>query len=118
MAAAFYKYLIDEEEDSITMEFYNDSITMKACKDCKSDCVNYKTPIGTCFNPSVLFPHDPQWADFDTKDIYFDSGDFQRTFYESKNGTCVKPTETFTIPLDTAVGPLGDPRPCGIFTIP
>ena len=95
----------------------NPTIVMNACKNCKDDCIEYRTPINQCYNPAVLFKNDPQWATFDMKDVYYDTGDFDRTIYASTDGTCTKPTESFTIPLDTAVGPLGSPRSCGTFTI-
>lgn len=91
-------------------------LVMNTCASaCSIDCVSYTTPLSQCFQPSVLFPKDPQWGSFDTKDVYVNERTVLRTFYMSTNGTCTIATDSFTIPLHEKVGPIGDPRPCGEF---
>ena len=92
-------------------------VVMNTCaKSCKEDCVYYNTPLGQCNNATQLFPNDPQWSEFDWYDT-FRLGNIIRTFYKSTNGSCVSPTETFEIPLNINVGPIGLPRSCGKFTV-
>ena len=92
-------------------------VTMKTCaSNCKEDCKVYQSPLNQCNNASRLFPNDPQWGTLDWKDQIY-NGSILRTFYLSSNGTCTTATDNFTIPLNEAVGPIGDPRPCGTFTL-
>lgn len=108
---------IFEQKLNTTVEKPVTTVVMHTCaKQCKEDCMDYKTPLNQCNNATTLFPNDPQWSDFDWYDVYR-SGELVRTFYKSKYGTCSLPTETFTIPLGINVGPIGLPRSCGKFTV-
>lgn len=41
----------------------NPFLRLTTCaKDCRDDCVDYKTPVEVCYNPLQLFPLDPQWG--------------------------------------------------------
>ena len=85
---------------------------------CTDSSREYTSYLHTCHNAQTLFPDDPQWGPFDWYDSYKNGSDeFTRTFYKSTNGTCTTPSETFSIPINVKVGPMGDPRPCGIFHI-
>jgi hypothetical protein len=71
--------------------------------------------MNQCYQPSLLFLNDPQWANFDVFDSYLNDSSIKRTFYKSTDGTCTTQTDYFIIPLHEKVGPIGDPRPCGQF---
>ena len=110
-----YTYIF-ENVNLLTSSPYS-IVNMNTCAiDCKDDCKDYNTPLNKCNNAKQLFPGDPQWSDFDWYDIYR-SKNIIRTFYNSNDGTCTLPTETFTIPLHISVGPIGLPRSCGKFTV-
>lgn len=89
---------------------------------CKRHCRQYQTPLLTCFQGASLFPDDPSW---NTSASIFDSPinatHFQRDFYEhgsSCDHPCHgPPTDGFTLPYHTCVGPFGAPRPWGTFQI-
>jgi hypothetical protein len=89
---------------------------LRVCaKDCREDCVDYKTPVEVCYNPLRLFAGDPQWGPYDIRDQILDSKTFRRTFYLSGDGSCTGEAEVTDVPLDTKLGPLGLPRSCGVF---
>ena len=91
------------------------SLTLTVCrKNCSEDCVDYQTPVEACYNPLRLFPGDPQWGPYDIRDTV-DKQTLRRTFYLSQNGTCLGEAESADVPLQTKVGPMGDPRGYGIF---
>ena len=93
-------------------------VNMTVCKDvtCDQDCKAYLTPIGTCYRPSILFPHDEQWGIADVHDSCSEDGKkVTRSFYDSTDGTCKNQTDAFTIDTSACVGPFGRPRPAGIF---
>lgn len=93
------------------------SVVLKVCaKDCSQDCVEYKTPVEMCYNPLTLFPGDPQWGPYDIKDT-IDKGGVKRTFYLSQNGSCLGEAESAVVPLGVKIGPMGQPRSCGIFRV-
>ena len=94
-------------------------VVMHACaQTCLTDCKDYTTPLRTCYSPSKLFPGDIQWGTVDLYDRYSDSKHaILRTMYASSNGTCQGITDTVSIPIGVNVSPLGDPRPCGSFTL-
>ena len=99
-----------------TAIFHPKILVMNTCaSNCTTDCISYATPLGQCYQPSVLFPNDSQWGTVDTLDSYINDNTIKRTFYESTNGTCSIVTTEFMIPLHEKVGPIGDPRPCGEF---
>jgi hypothetical protein len=101
--------------NGLTITPSKESVTLTACrKNCSEDCVDYKTPVEICYNPLVLFPGDPQWGPYDIKDTLRNQT-LTRTFYLSQNGSCIGEAESAEIPLHTKVGPLGDPRSCGVF---
>jgi hypothetical protein len=85
-------------------------------KKCAYDCADYDTPLDRCYNPSRLFPNDPQWGPYDIRDTIVAKG-LYRTFYESTDGSCSGSSESAEVPLQVSVGPMGDPRGCGVFRI-
>jgi hypothetical protein len=104
-------------------------LNMTLCVDkCTSDCKSYTTPLSQCYSSKQLFPNDPSWSA--GKDV-FDAVICQtltRTIYgRSYDGTCSKSdredddddddVDRFTIPLNECVGPFGQPRPWGSFSI-
>ena len=112
-----YTFIFDHSDRKTIVK--ENMVVMYTCaKDCKEDCVSYKTPLGQCNNAAQLFPNDPQWSEFDWYDAFRSHSEkIIRTFYKSTNGTCTFPTETIEIPLDINVGPIGLPRSCGKFTV-
>eukprot|EP00629_Pelagomonadales_sp_RCC1024_P017011 CAMPEP_0119278108 /NCGR_PEP_ID=MMETSP1329-20130426/18482_1 /TAXON_ID=114041 /ORGANISM="Genus nov. species nov., Strain RCC1024" /LENGTH=586 /DNA_ID=CAMNT_0007278611 /DNA_START=83 /DNA_END=1840 /DNA_ORIENTATION=- len=66
---------------------------------CGSDAKAYVTPLGACYSPAALFPHDPQWGAFDVRDAV--ARDLTRRFFNSTDGTCAGATDHFRVPLDT-----------------
>lgn len=93
------------------------SIKLTLCgKKCTEDCMVYETPLASCYNPLKLFPGDPQWGPYDVVDT-LRGNTLTRTFYESTDGTCRQPAESADVPLGVKVGPMGDPRGCGWFSV-
>jgi len=107
--------------------------TEKSCVD--GSCIQYQTPLNECYNPQTLFPDDDNpWGDYDILDKYVmcsslshyyvkkqelqTSKFFKRTFYATKDSSCINETDSFdAIPLDVCIGPFGEPRPFGIFSL-
>jgi hypothetical protein len=83
----------------------------------KKTCVRYNTPVAICYNGQSLFPNDPSWGGFDVKDDVLDDHSFSRKFYNSEDGTCREQTDEFTLPFNECIGPFGQPRPWGTFTL-
>ena len=130
---------VNTREASASGELYQADLpcaflTTTMCKDesCSLDCKIYRTPLNQCYNGGYLFPGDPAWGDYDVKDTYACSkilrvadppphqqGDhFQRAFFVNADSSCKVETDLFdSIPLNDCVGPFGDPRPWGLFTI-
>jgi hypothetical protein len=92
-----------------------------------SNCKSYITPLSECYNSGVLFPNDPSWsAGKDVLDIVICQTLIRRIYGNStNNGTCI-PSSTnnpnndddqFQIPMNTCVGPFGQPRPWGYFQL-
>ena len=105
------------------------------CEDmaCSAECKLYQTPLNKCYNGQDMFPGDPSWGERDVLDTYSChrigavSGiqearstctSFTRTFYSSKDLACRDKTDSFdSIPLKECIGPFGDPRPWGMFSL-
>lgn len=101
------------------------------------NCKTYKTPLQECFNGLNLFgPDDETWGESDVYDVYHERrNSITRYFFEdSSDGTCGGHTTTNSdsgevdvdlskasfsnhIPLEKCVGPFGQPRPWGEFTL-
>ncbi|KAL7538327.1 hypothetical protein ACHAXR_009308 [Thalassiosira sp. AJA248-18] len=108
--------------------------TTESCTDSDENtpgCKQYTTPLNTCYNAKNLFPNDDSWSDLDIYDEMV-MRNLKRTFYQSKDGSCVgsgdegsdnavpEPVDSgdsFVLPLDACVGPFGPPRPWGKFTL-
>ena len=101
--------------------------TSESCDDADENtpgCNGYVTPLNACYNAGVLFPGDESWG---TYDIYDDMvmKNIRRTFYPSTDGSCAgrgfggeeRSDDSFILPLDVCVGPFGQPRPWGKFTL-
>ena len=82
-----------------------------------SDPQVFTVPVGECFNPLATWPDSGDvWGEFDILD---ECGELAltRTFFASTNGSCAgAPTDSYTLPYDTCLGPFGAPRPWGVFT--
>jgi hypothetical protein len=90
--------------------------TLCVDRDCKSDCVSYRTPLDVCYNGQHLFPGDPSWGNVDVYDQSAIEAIFHRFFYGSQNSTCHgPPTDAYSLPVDRCLGPFGIPRPWGYF---
>jgi hypothetical protein len=90
-----------------------ESLNQTLCANkCSSDCKTYISPL-SCYNPSKLWPHDPQWGATDIRDSK-SLFSVNRTFYKSSDGTCTgidgDPDE---LPMFMCIGPFGKPRPWG-----
>lgn len=94
------------------------SLNTFLCVDnCQQDCQSYRTPFHRCYNPQVLFPLDPSWADFDMFDMVLSEVEFMRSFFGTNNGSCSgDPTDTFRLQINECIGPFGKPRPWGNFS--
>ena len=92
--------------------------TMIVCRDkCETGCASYPVPLGKCFSPPKLWPHDPTWAINDIFDKCVNATHFQRSLFSSTDGTCEGSTGSFGIPIGECVGPFGEPRPWGWFNL-
>lgn len=100
------------------------------CKDrCFSDCINYLTPIGICYNGNSNLNRQNENSDpFGENDIWDDpivlDGTthvigIERKFYKSTNSSCTGGvTDMFDkLPLNKCIGPFGPPRPWGILAL-
>jgi hypothetical protein len=94
------------------------SIHTELCADkCQSDCRSYQTPLGSCYNPQILFPNDVSWADVDVFDMVLSDVEFKRSFFRTTDGSCASDaTDIFQLRVDECVGPFGKPRPWGNFS--
>jgi hypothetical protein len=94
------------------------SIHTELCADkCRSDCRSYQTPLGSCYNPQVLFPKDVSWADVDVFDMVLSDVEFKRSFFSTTDGSCAgDATDIFQLRVAECVGPFGKPRPWGNFS--
>jgi len=93
-------------------------LNMTVCSDkCNHGCKTYSTPIGVCYNPQVLFPHDEQWGNSDVLDECIGTM-VTRKFFKSIDQSCVRETDNFTLPTNECIGPFGRPRPWGTFHCP
>lgn len=104
------------------------------CKDrCMSGCINYLTPIGSCYNGNSFligrkekensnpFGENDIWDD---PVLLLDGGAkrviaIQRKFYNSTNSSCTGGITDFfdKLPLEKCIGPFGPPRPWGILAL-
>lgn len=119
----------------------NDNLTASAdlgprlrttlCRDqcMHDDCRTFYTPLQTCYNGKQIFPKDPSWSAFDILDLAAAVNDgsssscggtttFERFIFESTDATCRGTIQDFfVLPINECVGPFGEPRPWGNFTI-
>jgi len=87
-------------------------------------CKIYLTPISNCYNAKFLFPNDESWSDTDILDeLHYRPEmkkappDLKRTFYTSKDGSCVGVDYSWIQPFEVCEGPFGRPRPWGKFSL-
>jgi hypothetical protein len=98
-------------------------------------CKTYLTPIRHCYNAKFLFPGDESWSDVDIFDELHrpDGGGnnkenaqkvevpgpprLKRTFYKSKDGSCLEVDYSWVQPFEVCEGPFGPPRPWGKFSL-
>ena len=118
------------------------SLQIRLCKDvkCSVECRLYEKPLYKCYNGQDMFPDDPSWSEYDILDAYLCNeigtvdtvagraqdgrintsacNSFVRTFYASKDSTCQDKTDSFdSLPLKECIGPFGEPRPWGVFSV-
>jgi hypothetical protein len=101
------------------------NLNMTICVDkCAGEsCKTYVTPIDQCYSSSLLFPNDPSWSGKDLRDVIIcETQTLLRTIFDTENGTCRGGSSTtsedkFRIPLNECVGPFGEPRPWGTFSL-
>lgn len=121
------------------------SLQTSLCEDieCSAECKLYETPLNKCYNGQDMFPGDPSWGKYDVLDTYLCRGivsvgtvlvagralgargvddspctSFTRTFYASKGSTCQDKTDSFdSVPLKECIGPFGEPKPWGLFSV-
>jgi len=93
-------------------------LSMFLCQDhgLTINCKQYHMPVDACYNPTQLFPEDPQWGSSDLKDVV-NGTHLRRSFFATGNGTCGQRTDGFELPLGVAIGPFGAPRPWGRFDL-
>ena len=107
-------------QDKLSFNQYHNktSLNMTLCKDkCTSDCKTYITPTNECFNSGELFPKDPSWSGLDILDVVI-CQTLVRTIFDSADGSCKSSdSDRFQIPLEECVGPFGQPRPWGTFSL-
>lgn len=82
------------------------------------------TPLDECFNGQSLFPQDPSWGDVNILDVLWNKETLRRRMYSTsttRSGSSNCPNDAvsddFMIPLNECVGPFGEPRPWGTFTV-
>jgi hypothetical protein len=96
------------------------SLNMTLCTDkCTGDCKSYVTPVSECYNSGALFPNDPSWsARLDVLDTVI-CQTLIRTIFHTSDGSCTTSDsdDRFQIPLEECVGPFGEPRPWGTFSL-
>ena len=87
-------------------------------------CKTYLTPISNCYNAKYLFPNDESWGDVDILDeLHYRPEmkrappELKRTFYTSKDGSCVGVDYSWIQPFEVCEGPFGKPRPWGKFSL-
>ena len=85
---------------------------------CSGDCKSYITPLSECYSSGDLFPNDPSWSGLDV----FDTAICQtlvRRIFQTSNSSCRESDadDHFQIPLEECVGPFGQPRPWGTFSL-
>ena len=99
---------------------------------CVEDCQTFETPLGACYNAQQLFPNNPSWSAYDLLDVIpahvatvpsihrDDDPDefFYRYIFDSNDASCRGTvTDSFVLPTDICVGPFGEPRPWGNFSL-
>jgi hypothetical protein len=84
---------------------------------CVGDCKGCQSPAKTRNNGQNMFPGDSSFGAFDLMDEWSGGDSFTRTFHLSRDGSCQKPTDQFTLPFGACVGPFGKPRPWGNFSL-
>ena len=112
----------DDGEDRKLSSFWLRTILCRG--ECVDDCMRFLTPINKCYNGQHLFPGDPSWSSFDMLDIVAADNDhhgdssFGRFLFDSTDGSCRgMVTDNFILPLHACVGPFGEPRPWGNFSM-
>lgn len=125
---AFADETLNAAHDEIAALFQR-LLTTTLCRgQCVQDCRTFVTPMHQCYNGKQLFPVDPSWSTFDILDIAVAMADndnenaneisFERFIFDSTDATCRgNVVDYFVLPTDTCVGPFGEPRPWGTFTI-
>lgn len=88
-------------------------------------CKSYLTPISICYNAKFLFPDDESWSDVDILDeLHYNRPemkkappDLKRTFFTSRDGSCLGVDYSWIQPFEVCEGPFGSPRPWGKFSL-
>lgn len=112
---------IDNTMDSISISQNKPLMNMTLCRDkCSTDCKTYLTPVSECFNSAEIFPNDASWSGKDVLDAII-CQTLRRRIFPSSGGSCSSSNSSdidkFLIPLFECVGPFGQPRPWGTFSL-
>jgi hypothetical protein len=105
-----WRILPSENKPSLNMTLWTDK--------CTGDCKSYITPVSECYNSGDLFPNDPSWSGLDVLDTVI-CQTLIRTIFHTSDSSCTTSDsdDRFKIPLDECVGPFGQPRPWGSFSL-
>lgn len=116
----------ERSQTQVLAETMNENIgtpklNMTLCVDkcAGKNCKTYITPIDQCYSSSLLFPNDPSWSGKDLLDVIIcETQTLVRIIFDTENGTCRGSSEDkFRIPINECVGPFGEPRPWGTFSL-
>ena len=104
----------------------NDKVeTMTVCANCTAtdgcdesspESKSFKIKPNKCTSPTIAFPDDLDlWGDFDFLDVC-DEHRLVRTFFSSKDGSCLGQTDVYKLEYNTCLGPFGPETPWGVFS--
>ena len=123
----------DNDTKQLQLERRKVKTTLCSTQDCNDQngeaeqlgiCKTYLTPISNCYNAKFLFPADESWGDVDILDeLHYRPEmkkappNLKRTFFTSRDGSCVGVDYSWIQPFEVCEGPFGSPRPWGKFSL-